>query len=111
MHHMTECQYGKAEGGVRRCLIAALNRRDKHVNKRGAWAPRVASPRKTTGSEQVNMSGGGDPGEWRTHPTRWRSHVDNRAWGASNKTRGVGQHKNEKVARQVKSHRPRRSGG
>jgi hypothetical protein len=81
MHHMTECQSGKVEGGVKRRLIVALSRSNGHVNRRGAWAPRVASPRKTTGSKQGNTSGGGDLGDWRTCTSRWRSHVDSRTSG------------------------------
>jgi hypothetical protein len=79
MHHMTECHSGKDEGGVRRRFIEALSRSDGHVNRRGARAPQVASSRKTKGGEQANMSGGGDPGDWRTRPTKRRSRVVSRA--------------------------------
>jgi hypothetical protein len=81
MHHMTKRHSGKAEGGVRRHSIAALSRSDEHMNMRGAWATQVASPRKTKGTEQENMRGCGDPEDWRTCPTKWRSRIDNRASG------------------------------
>jgi hypothetical protein len=78
----------------------ALSRSDGHVNRRGAWAPQVASPRKTKGGKQANMSGGGDPGDWRTRPAKWRSRVDNRAGGElALKHVEQGKHRNEKVAR------------
>jgi hypothetical protein len=71
--------FGKVEGGVWRCFIMALSRSDRHVNKRGAWAPQVASSRKTKWGENANMSGGGDPGYWRTCPAKQRSRVVGRA--------------------------------
>jgi len=64
-------------GGARICLIVALNNWYGHVDRGGAWAPRVAILRKTTRSEQVKTGMGGDPRDCRERTSKKWRRVDN----------------------------------